>query len=219
MRHLGARGGGADMVRKFADLVGARDEADLFRRVVAQWREPERLLIEQPENPGDLFDRPGNWPEGRGLAERMLYWDQRTFLCDSVLTKVDRASMAHGLEVRTPLLDHRVVEYVWSLGPGRRLPAGGRPKELLLRVAERFFEPGFFDRPKQGFSMPVGQWMRGELRPWMEELIRPERLRNEGFFNPDYVASIWREHLEGRVNWHYPLWNIAVFQSWLSQVR
>jgi asparagine synthase (glutamine-hydrolysing) len=219
MRTLGARGGGADMVRKFSLLARAGNQPDLFRRVVAHWPDPLMLLQEDTACPGDVFSAPDLWPRGRGMLETMLYWDQRSFLVDDVLTKVDRASMAHGLEARVPLLDHRVVEFVWSLPAHLRIPETGRPKELLLQTAEQFLPQGFFDRPKQGFSLPVGAWMRKELRPWMEDLLSPARLRADGFFQPETVTRIWREHLQGRVNWHYPLWNLAVFQLWLDARR
>lgn len=215
-RSMGARGQGADMTRKLATLITSTSSEDLFRRVVSHWPQPERLLLSGDKGLPDLFDQPSLWPESRSFTEKMLYWDQKTFLPDSVLTKVDRASMAHSLEVRVPLLDHRIFEFAWSLPLEVRLPPGGRPKELMLQLAERKLPKGFFDRPKQGFSLPLGDWMRKELRPLMEECLNPSYLQSQGLFHARAIEKKWKEHLSGRINWHYPLWNIAVFQTWMK---
>jgi asparagine synthase (glutamine-hydrolysing) len=135
---------------------------------------------------------------------RMQILDLMTYLPDDVLTKVDRASMAVGLETRVPLLDPRVVEFAWALEPKFKL-RGGRGKWLLRQVLRRHLPDRLIDRPKQGFSVPVGAWLRGPLRDWAEALLDERRLRDEGLLDPA---------LAGRIEGQYPLWTVLMLQAW-----
>jgi asparagine synthase (glutamine-hydrolysing) len=151
-------------------------------------------------------------------AERMMLFDLLGYLPDDILAKVDRASMGNSLEVRAPLLDHRVVEFAWRL-PLRQKIRGGESKWLLRRVLERHVPRPLFERPKAGFGVPIDAWLRGPLREWAEDLLSEERLAREGFFDPAPVRSALVEHLHGTRNRQYQLWTVLMFESWLDRQR
>jgi asparagine synthase (glutamine-hydrolysing) len=126
--------------------------------------------------------------------------------------------MGVGLEARVPLLDHRVVEYAWSIPLGLKI-RNGRSKWILRQILERYVPRNLTDRPKTGFAMPLDAWLRGPLRPWADVLLDPRRLRQEGFLDPNVVQAQWVAHLSGRKNLSGRLWNVLMFQAWLDAQR
>src|SRR5262249_26872635 len=117
-----------------------------------------------------------------------------------------------------PLLDHRVVEFAWRLPMSMKI-RDGRGKHILRQVLYRYVPPELVDRPKIGFDPPLGEWLRGPLRPWAEELLDTRRLVDQGFFNAALIRARWREHLGRRRNWDYALWSVLMFQDWLTHSR
>jgi len=201
-----------DKAHKLAEVLACDGPAALYRRLVSQWPEPDALVVGGREPRGVLWDDSvaGDIP---GLVPRMQFLDTVTYLPDDILTKVDRATMAVGLEGRVPLLDHRVVEFAWTLPLGLRLRRG-RGKRLLRAVLGRYVPDRLVERPKMGFGVPIDRWLRGPLRAWAEDLLAPRGLAEDGVLAPQPIATAWREHLAGTRNWQYPLWAVLMFQAW-----
>jgi asparagine synthase (glutamine-hydrolysing) len=136
-----------------------------------------------------------------------------TYLPDDILTKVDRATMAVSLEGRCPILDHRIVEFALRL-PREYKTVGTRTKIILKEILARRVPRPLFERKKQGFESPIADWLRGSLREWAEDLLDPSTMRSDGFLDPAPIREKWLEHLSGRRNWQYALWNVLMFQEW-----
>jgi len=200
-------------VHKLATVLDIGSVDEMYTRLVSTWSEPERLVRggHEPELPWRSVK--ANLPHP---ADRMMLFDLLGYLPDDILAKVDRASMGTSLEVRAPLLDHRVVEFAWRL-PLRQKIRDGVSKWLLRRVLERHLPRPLFERPKAGFGIPIDAWLRGPLREWAEDLLSEEKLRREGFFDPAPVRSALRDHLQGRRNRQYQLWTVLMFQAWLDE--
>jgi asparagine synthase (glutamine-hydrolysing) len=202
---------GADKLHKAAALFSAGGERG-YRSLVSAWDDPEAIVRGAREAKSPIFaaDLVRALPDP---LDRMQYLDTLTYLPDDILTKVDRASMAVALEVRVPILDHRLVEFAWQL-PARFKLRHGKGKWLLRQVLYRHVPKALVERPKTGFAVPIASWLRGPLRAWAEELLSEPRLAEGGLLDPAPIRARWQEHLEGQRNWHTSLWNVLMFQAW-----
>lgn len=205
-----------DKIHKLAGVIDADSQAELYRRLISQDQEPESSVLGGHE-PSIWADEQARQLATHDLSEQMMFHDLVGYLTDDILVKLDRAAMAVSLETRVPLLDHRVVEFAWRLPLSMKIRSEGEGKWLLRQVLYRYVPRQLIDRPKMGFGVPIDSWLRGPLREWAEDLLNESRLRREGYFNPSPIRQKWSEHLSGKRNWQYLLWNVLMFQSWLEQ--
>jgi asparagine synthase (glutamine-hydrolysing) len=201
-----------DKVLKGANLLDAADPIDMYGRLISQWPDPERLMTQAIQSSG-WVDRLGSCIEGLEPTVQMRVLDMMSYLPDDILTKVDRAAMAVSLEVRVPLIDKKVIEFAWTL-PKHHLMQNGQGKRVLRAVLNRYVPESMFDRPKMGFGVPIGTWLRGPLKGWAQELLAPEALRKHGLFDEAILRERWQEHQSGLRNWQHALWAVLQFQAW-----
>lgn len=197
-----------------ATLLNARTVEERYHQLTTQWSDASRIVNECRE--ASARDSDPSWQAKlSNPMERMMYADLMSYLPDNCLVKVDRASMAASLEARVPLLDHRIVEFAWRL-PVRQKIRGKDGKWLLRQVLHRYIPKALVDRPKMGFGVPIGDWLRGPLREWAESLLDAQRLREEGYFEPGSIRDVWAKHLSGKASEPQKLWNVLMFQAWLE---
>jgi asparagine synthase (glutamine-hydrolysing) len=200
---LGQRNPG-DKLHKLASLLDSASVYDIYRKLLMHWDIAQEDLLLKPL----LADL-----NGSSVVENMMYIDTKRYLPDDILVKVDRAAMAVGLETRIPFLDHRVVEFAWSLPLDLKI-RNGQSKWILRQVLNKHVPVELYDRPKMGFSVPIDQWLRGPLHEWAQDLLTEPMLAKHGLLNSKEIRTKWREHLSGARNWQYHLWDVLIFQSW-----
>jgi asparagine synthase (glutamine-hydrolysing) len=201
-------------MQKVARVLPAADLHETYVLLASHAAEPERL-VRGAHEPPSVLTRPTTWPAAAGPIERMMYLDSMTYLPDDILTKVDRATMAASLESRVPFLDPHVAALSWQL-PLELKVRKGNGKWLLRRLLHRYVPPLLVERPKAGFGIPLGDWLRGPLRPWAEELLDARRIEGDGYLAADPVRRLWREHQSGRYDRQYELWDVLMLQAWLA---
>lgn len=202
-----------DKLHKIAYLAQAQTERDLYRRLVSPSHAPEKLCLAPGDQrlPFELFPVPA---ELRLIEEQMMYWDSLTYLPDDVLVKMDRAAMRFGLETRIPFLDNEVLRYAWSL-PFAHKVQGGVGKLIVRKVLERYVPARLFERPKTGFGIPIGAWLRGPLKGWAEELLENPALKE--YIRLELVREVWRQHQRQQRNAESELWSVLMFSAWLRR--
>ena len=200
-----------DKLHKLATVLKLDSANAIYRRVVSHW-EPASIMLDAHEPPSIIEDQTLEH-ELPDLLTRMQFLDLVTYLPDDILTKVDRASMAVALEARVPLLDHRVVEFSLRL-PRHAKVRNHTTKWLLRQVLYRHVPRDLIERPKMGFGIPLGEWLRGPLRDWAEYLLNEARLRDGGLLDAKVVRQFWQEHLDGSRNWQYLLWDVLMLEAW-----
>jgi asparagine synthase (glutamine-hydrolysing) len=185
---------------------------DVYRSLLDEWDDGTSVAAGMPaEFPLDL-DVTEDAPD----AVRMMYCDAVSYLPDDILCKVDRASMAVALETRVPFLDHRVAEVAARIPLSMKIREG-RGKYILRKLLDRYVPRHLVERPKAGFAVPVGEWIKGPLRPWAEDLLDPGSMRVDGWFDAELVSARWRDHLAGKRDWTAALWAVLMFQAWLRE--
>ncbi|MBI3558183.1 MAG: asparagine synthase (glutamine-hydrolyzing) [Deltaproteobacteria bacterium] len=206
-----------DKLHKILDLLDSDSIEDIYLRLRSHNQHPASLVPGSQE-PDSFPLRPPQWPSlGKGAAA-MQCVDALTYLPDDILTKVDRASMAVGLEARVPFLDHHLFEFAWRL-PAKLRIRDGQGKWLLRQLVYKYVPRELIERPKSGFAIPIGSWLGGPLREWCESQLAPERLKRGGYFDARAVRAMWQEHLSGARDWQHRLWDILMFQAWLERIQ
>jgi asparagine synthase (glutamine-hydrolysing) len=213
-RGLGRPGPLGAKLQSFGHLVAVDDADAVFAGTVSHWRDTHAVVLGS-EPRATVYEQKDHWSNRLSVPKRWACKDLVAYLPNDCLTKVDRASMAVGLEARVPLLDHRVVEYCLSL-PYAVLCDGGKPKGLLKGLLSDYVPRNLTDRPKQGFGVPLGKWLAGPLKDWAAALLDDTRLRREGYFDAARVGAIWQQHQQGAGDWSAHLWDVLMFQAWLE---
>lgn len=203
-----------EKMQSLSDILTLSNPDELYRRSMSHWKKPTAVVLNATEPLTSLTDPELN-PQLHELANRMMHYDLVSYLPDDILTKVDRSSMGVSLEARVPLLDHRVVEFAWRLPLSLKIKQS-QGKWILRQLLYRYVPQKLVERPKMGFGVPIGAWLRGPLRDWAENLLDEQRLHEEGFFDPVPIRKKWQEHLAGKNYCHYYLWDVLMFQSWLD---
>ena len=206
-----------DRLLKLARVLQHRSPEEFYRALISHAARPDDIVLGATE-PDSLLTDATQWPPVSDFRERMMYLDTKTYLPDDILTKVDRASMAVGLEARVPLLDHRLVSFAQSI-PMHMKIRNGQSKWLLRQVLYRHVPKALIERPKMGFGVPIDQWLRGPLRDWGEDLLSETRLKAGAVLNPDPIRKMWAEHQSGTRRWHYHLWDFLMFQAWFDKAQ
>lgn len=198
---------------KLVEVLPVNNRAEFYNLVISHWLNSEQLVIGAKKLPTAPTDK-SQWPNVDSFEEWMMSIDAQQYMVDDILVKVDRAAMANSLEVRVPMLDHRLVELAWQLPLDMKI-RDKSGKWVLREVLYRYVPKELIERPKKGFSIPLAQWLRGPLREWAEPLIAEKRLLEEGYFYPDKISQAWQEHLQGKKDNSSKLWSVLMFQIWM----
>ena len=203
----------SDKWQKLIYLMRQTEIPDLYRMTICLWSEDELGRILKKNLPESQYEQTFRDTVEMSLLSRLMRVDQNTYLPDAMLTKVDRASMAVSLEVRVPLLDHRVVEYTATLSDSLKY-RNGVGKYLLKKLLAKYLPVNLFERPKMGFGVPIDRWFRNELKDLLLDYLSPGRLKKEGLFDHILIENRLKEHLSGQINHHYRLWALLMWEMW-----
>jgi asparagine synthase (glutamine-hydrolysing) len=203
-----------DKIHKLAGIMDKNSPDAIYRGLVSHWESDDNIFSAHNPLQTALTDK-SQWANLDDFTQRMMYFDMITYLPDDILVKVDRACLGMSLESRVPFLDHRVVEFAWQLPMSMKI-RHGEGKWLLRQVLYQYVPQKLVDRPKTGFGIPIDSWLRGPLRNWAEDLLSESRLKSQGFLNVIPIRKKWEEHLSGKYNWQYQLWDVLMFQAWLE---
>jgi len=205
-----------DKWQKLTGMISQTLISELYRMTICYWSKEELLSLIGKQVPESQFENTFKETDGWQTISRLMRVDQKTYLPDAMLTKVDRASMAASLEVRVPLLDHRVMEYAASL-PENLKYRNGTGKYILKKLLAKYVPGELFERPKMGFGVPIDLWLRKELKDLLLDYLSYERLKKEGLFDHVIVEKKIKEHMSGRVNRQYQLWALLMWEMWREQ--
>lgn len=198
-----------DKLHKLANILDSSSQHEIYQRLISHWYGRDQLV------PGaeELINTKKEELSEINFIEAMMYMDTLRYLPDDILVKVDRAAMAVSLETRMPFLDHRVVEFGWSLPLNMKIKNGNK-KWLLQQMLQKYVPKSMIERPKMGFGVPIDQWLRGPLKEWASDLLSEGSLSKHGLLSTSRISEKWKEHLSGTRNWQHHLWDVLMFQSW-----
>ncbi|MEH8021229.1 asparagine synthase (glutamine-hydrolyzing) [Rheinheimera metallidurans] len=204
-----------DKLHKAALVLPSKTIEQLYLGLVSHWQNPESVVLNSKEPLTALTDpkRKANFLDP---ILQMMAQDTLSYLSDDILVKVDRAAMAVSLETRVPFLDHKLFEHAWRLPMAMKIK-GSKTKWCLRQILYKYVPEHLIERPKMGFAVPLDTWLRGPLKAWADNLLAEQRLQQEGFFDVTKIRKMWLEHLSGKRNWQYQLWDILMFQAWYEK--
>ena len=163
-----------------------------------------------------FLDYSDRWPLFNNFEEKMMYLDSKTYLPDDIMVKVDRASMSRSLETRAPFLDKHVVELSFRIPLSLKIK-NGNGKLILKDILSKYIDPTNFLRPKQGFGIPVSDWLKGHLKKNFEEVVSKSIIQEQGFLNTEVIQKKWEQHQSGTHDWSHSLWSVYMFQLWMIE--
>lgn len=216
-------------IHKFSNrLKYIQNNKQLYRSLISQWNSPTELMrgnqfgeeIIEPISPIDMDLTKYDFQDS---ASQMMVYDTINYLPNDILTKLDRAAMATGLETRAPFLDHDVAQLSWKLPMDMKIryekmsPKGGISKWALRQILYKYVPSELIDRPKAGFGIPIGEWLKGPLREWAEDLLNSTSINNQGFLRSDPIQKLWAEHLSNKFDHTHRLWTLLMWQAWLAK--
>jgi asparagine synthase (glutamine-hydrolysing) len=203
-----------DKLHKLANVLSTNSRSSLYRQLSSQWTNPEQIVLNSFESK-TIMTNQEEWPDIDSYPEWMMCMDLLSYLPGDILTKIDRAAMSTSLETRVPFLDQNIIEFAWQLPLSMKI-RNGESKWLLRQVLYKYVPRELIERPKMGFGIPISDLIRTSLRDWAEDLLSVTSLKSSGCLNDTLIRQKWEEHLSGKRNWQYHLWNILIFQSWFK---
>ena len=204
-----------EKVWKFARLLKSDTVEDMYRELLSDWREPRNVI---PSSQIEHVSELARSPNSHSLLQQLSIADAQLYLPDDILVKVDRASMAYSLEARAPFLDHRLVEYALTIPEAFKVQQGAG-KWLLRSLLSDYVPKELFERPKMGFAVPIGGWLRTHLKDWAESLLHSRWVNKDSLLQPKAVQTIWKSHLAGGANTDNQIWSVLMLLSWLESNR
>jgi asparagine synthase (glutamine-hydrolysing) len=201
-------------IHKGANALEAKMLSELYYVLCSDWQNPTNVVINSKE-PETFLTKSKLELSKLENHQKMMVLDLINYLPNDILVKVDRAAMASSLETRVPLLDHKLIEYVWKIPHSLKF-RNGEGKWIFKQILNKYVPKNLTERSKKGFSVPLDSWLRGPLRDWAENLLDEKRLSEEGYFNKKLIRDKWLEHLSGKKNWQHDLWNVLMFQAWID---
>lgn len=204
-----------DKINKVMSSLAAQSKQEIFLKILTSFEEVDSLVLEAKE-PKIILNEKEKWPEFKCFEHQMMYLDAMTYLPNDILVKVDRAAMGVSLETRVPFLDPRITDFAWRLPLNMKI-RDGKGKWILNQLLSKYIPLDLLNRPKMGFSVPIGDWLRGPLKGWADELLCEKRLHSEGYLNAGCIREKWEEHSTGKSDWSRLLWNVLMFQAWLEE--
>ncbi len=202
-------------IHKISNILNAETIYELYLCVISSWQDSNEILIDKRDKFNQaqfLFTS----KEKMDLQHQMMLMDAKGYLPNDILVKTDRASMSSSLETRMPMLNHKLIEFAWSIPLSMKM-RGNRSKWILRQVLNKYLPKKIYQGPKSGFAVPIGDWLRGPLREWAEDLIDPNLIYSQNFFHSEHINKKWKEHISGKRDWSSQLWTILMFQSWLIE--
>ena len=204
----------SNSIQKIAQVLSSDSLAQIYTQLSSTWQPTELPLLDIPHEP--LGDRTCLEIGTETSVRQMMLADLLTYHPDDILTKLDRASMGVSLEARVPIIDHRVVEFAARM-PQSMLIHRGSGKRILRKLLHRYLPAKLFQRPKQGFGVPMGDWLRGPLKEWANDLLSKSRLETDGLFDATVIQRKWSDHQHAQQDWSRQLWSVLMFNAWLDQ--
>ncbi|WP_371363036.1 Asparagine synthetase [glutamine-hydrolyzing] 1 [Sporomusa rhizae] len=196
-----------------AELLASENPEALYRGLISHIKRPNMMFVNKVQEPETVFSNPTTWIKEDSFLTKMMYFDLNTYLPDDILVKVDRACMANSLESRIPLLDRNVVEFACKLPVSLKV-RDEQGKWILRQVLYKYVPERLVNRPKKGFGIPIGMWLKGPLREWAEYLLDNKRIAEDGLFDVDFLSKVWQEHKTGKDDWSRLLWVVLMYQAW-----